>query len=345
MTDPSFSVLLQEQLTDAPQYIPLQQKFQVECQCTEQVRIPSNMKLPMEIPFGACAATEVKVATKEAGSGMTVEDVRTAVGNPLKISWAKVAYHHFSDWEGRTSAQVLGLPGGDIVEFINALDAFEEMTNTYVRDADCQRMLKKYLGQTTKISFYMMTDTSAVTQLATNTDIKNLDLRETPDATQKAKLLDALVLPEHNGCKFLRGMIMKPEDYDLRKGVPECAIKAFYEVLWNKDSVEGKKLRLVELDGVNSETAVVYVKTSAECTSQGVAPLVQPKSSDFSFFVIHEAAADVFRLELGNFMADLSEKVDVARLKDVMNANGQKYANRAVQNLAQGKPIYEVSII
>lgn len=338
---------LQESLVQASssKYIPIQQKFQVECQCTEQVRIPSNMKIPMEIPFGACAATEVMIATKEAGPGMTVEDVRTAIGNPLKTKWAKVLYHHFSDWEGRTSAQILGLPGGDIAEFINALDAFEEMTNTYVRDSDCKRMLKRYLGVSKKISFYMMTDTTAVTQLAKNTDIDNLDLRETPDASQKGKLLDALVLPEHNGCKFLRALITKPEDFDLRKGVPECAIRAFFELLWDKDSAEGKKLRLVELDGINEEKAVVYVKTSAECTSQGVAPLIQPKSSDFAFFVINQAAADVYRQELSDFMADLNEKVDSARMKDVMNANGQKYANRAVQNLAQNKPIFEASII
>jgi len=303
------------------------------------------MKLPMEIPFGACAATEVKVATKEAGPGMTVDDVRTAIGNPLKAKWAKILYHHFSEWEGRTTAQVLGLPGGDIAEFINALDAFEEMTNTYVRDADCKRMLKRYLGVTKKISFYMMTDTTAVTQLAKSTDIQNLDLRETPDASQVQKLLDALVLPEHNGSKFLRALITKPEDFDLRKGVPECAIRAFFSILWDKQSPEGKKLRLVELDGANTEQAVVYIKTSAECTNQGVAPLVQPKSSDFSFFVIHEAAADVYRGELSNFMADLNEKVDSARMKDVMNANGQKYANRAIQNLAQNKPIFEASII
>ena len=29
-----------------------------------------------------------------------------AVGNPLKITWTKIVYHHFSDWEGRTTAQV-----------------------------------------------------------------------------------------------------------------------------------------------------------------------------------------------------------------------------------------------
>ena len=90
-------------------------------------------------------------------------------------------------------------------------------------------MMKKFLGHTKKVSFYMMTDTTAVTQLARNTDIDNLDLRETPDQSQKGKLLDALVLPEHNGSKFLRAMITKPEDFDLRKGVPECAIRVSCE--------------------------------------------------------------------------------------------------------------------
>jgi len=332
------------QTGETPKSIPIQQKFQVECQCTEQVRIPSNNKLPMEIPFGVCAANEVLIANKESGSGMSAADVRTAIGNPLKVKWAKVLYHHFSDFEGRTSAQVIGLPGGDLAEFMNALDVFEEMTNTYVTDADCSRLLRRYLGYTKKVSFYMMTDTAAVTQLSSNVDIDNLDLRETPDGGQRGKLLDALVLPEHNGCKFIRSMLTSPEDYDVRRGLPECAIRAFFQILWDKNTPEGKKLRLVELDGVGAEKAVVLIKTSAECTNQGIAPLVQPMSSDHAMFVVHEAAADVYRMELSEFMADLDEKVDAARMRDSMNANGEKYLNRAIKAFAVGKPVFEATI-
>lgn len=299
----------------------------------------------MEIPFGVCAATEVKVALKEAGNGLSEDDVKTAIGNPLKVKWAKVVYHHFSDWEGRTTAQIMGLPGGDIAEFINCLDAYEEMANTYVRDADAVRLLRKYLDETSKISFYMLTDTQAVTTLAKNVDIDNFDPRQTPRSNERSKILDGLVLPENIGSRFLRGMVVKPEDYDLRKGLAESAIRAFYEILWDKQASSSKKLRLVEVDGPSREQAVVHLRTSSECTNNGIAPLIQPSAQDYAMYVIHQAAADVYRKDLGEFMADVSERVDASRMRDMMNANGEKYVNRAIQNLAYGLPIYEASIV
>jgi len=328
-----------------PKIIPLQQKFHVQCQCTEQIKVPSTLKIPMEIPHGVCAATEVKIATKEAGNGLSEADVKTAIGNPLKVKWAKVVYHHFSDWEGRTTAQILGVPGGDIAEFVNCLDAYEEMTNTYVRDTDASRLLRKYLSETQKISFYMMTDTNAVSTLAKNVDIDNLDPRQTPQGNERSKILDGLVLPENIGCRFLRGMVVKPEDYDLRKGLAESAIRAFYTLMWDKGSQESKKLRLVEVDGASREKAVVHLRTSSECTNNGIAPLVQPSSNDYAMYIVHEAAADVFRKDMAEFMADISERVDAARMRDMMNANGEKYVARAIQVLAYGMPVYEVSII
>merc|ERR1711974_238155 len=58
---------------EQPKVIPMQSPFQVKCVCTSVINVPSNMKLPMEIPFGKCAATEVTIAMKEDGTGMSPE--------------------------------------------------------------------------------------------------------------------------------------------------------------------------------------------------------------------------------------------------------------------------------
>jgi len=328
-----------------PTSIPMQQQFQVTCQCTSELQIPANLKLPMEVPYGVCAATEVDIAMMEGGTGLTSQDISTAIGNPLMITWASVLYHHFSDWEGRTSAQVMGLPGGDIGEFINAMDAYEEITLTTSRDSDCERLLRSYLDVTQKISFYMSTDTGAVTQLATAVDIANLDLREPPDASATSKLLDALVLPENQGCGVIKNMLMKPEDFGLRNGLVQCVIQAFFSILWDVSSPESQKLRLVELDGTEAEQAVVIVKTSSECTDQGIAPLVQPNINGNQMFVVHEAAADVYRAELCKFFSTQSEKVSAATMQDIMDASGEKFLNTVIQSLASGLPVFQASII
>eukprot|EP00300_Choanocystis_sp_HF-7_P027091 c32154_g1_i1.p1 GENE.c32154_g1_i1~~c32154_g1_i1.p1 ORF type:complete len:405 (-),score=76.25 c32154_g1_i1:38-1252(-) len=329
--------------------------FNVKCVCTATVNVPSNLKLPMEIPFGKCAATEVTIAMKEDGTGMSPDNVRKAFGNPLRAKWAKVKYHHFSDISGRTEAHILGIPGGDMAEFINALDAMEEMTNSLMTNADCKNHLQGFLKATAKISFYMSTDTQAVNLVSANVQMPNLDLRETPPDSEVGRLLNALVLPENNGCRVLRNMIMKPENYNLRSGLPQCAIRAFYEVLWDKQDESGRKLRLVELEGADSEKAVVKVKTSAACTDAGIHPLVQPKGNNVcdsngcgkSMFVTHQAAAGVLREEFANYFAVQDSRVDSQRMLEILNANGQIYENRAIEYLArsdQTLPVYEVTI-
>ncbi len=107
----------------------------------------------------AFASQHLQIAMKEDGTGMSPENIKKAVGNPLRVKWAKVKYHHFSDMSGRTQAAILALPGGDIAEFINALDAMEEMTNALMTNADCKNYLQAYMKYTSKISFYMSTDT------------------------------------------------------------------------------------------------------------------------------------------------------------------------------------------
>lgn len=333
----------------------MQSPFNVKCVCTSVINVPSNMKLPMEIPFGKCAATEVTIAMKEDGTGMSPDNVRKAIGNPLRVKWAKVKYHHFSDMSGRTEAAILSVPGGDIAEFINALDAMEEMTNSLMTNADCKNYLQAYLKVSSKISFYMSTDTQAVNLVSANVQLPNLDLRETPPDSEIGRLLNALTLPESNGCRVLRNMIMKPENYNLRPGLPQCAIRAFFEILWNKQDDAGRKLRLVELEGPDTEKAVLRVKTSAACTDAGIQPLVQPKGNNVcdstgcgrSMFVTHQAAAEVMRAELANFFAEQDSRADSQRMLEILNANGQIYENRAIEYLArsdQTLPIYDVTI-
>lgn len=357
--DPVFSARVDTSFLELqhmrPKVIPMQSPFNVKCVCTSVVNVPSNLKLPMEIPFGKCAATEVTVAMKEDGTGMSPDNVRKAVGNPLRIKWAKVKYHHFSDMSGRTEAFILGIPGGDIAEFINALDAMEEMTNSIMSNSDCKSYLQGYLKYTSKISFYMNTDTQAVNLVSANVQLPNLDLRETPPDSELGRLLNALTLPESNGCRVLRNMIMKPENYNLRHGLPQCAIRAFYEILWDKQDDAGRKLRLVELEGQDAEKAVVKIKTSAACTNAGIHPLVQPKGNNVcdqngcgkSIFLTHQAAAEVMRNELAEFFAERDSRANSQRMLEILNANGQLYENRAIEYLArsdQQLPIYEVTV-
>ena len=108
--------------------IPIQQKFDMKCMCSKEVTVPDSGKLPVDIPIGKCAATEIVVKQDETGTGMTLDEVKVHIGNPLKLQWAKVPKHHFSAVEGRTSHPILGTPG-DLGEWLIALSIYEGMTN------------------------------------------------------------------------------------------------------------------------------------------------------------------------------------------------------------------------
>jgi hypothetical protein len=62
------------------------------------------------------------------GIGYSQDEVRSIIGSPLFLSWTYIPEHHFSSIEGRTTAPILGIPGGDIAEFVNAIDVFEVKT-------------------------------------------------------------------------------------------------------------------------------------------------------------------------------------------------------------------------
>jgi hypothetical protein len=56
-------------------------------------------------------------------------------------------------------------------------------------------------------------------------------------------------------------VLIQPREYDVRPGLVQNVIRAFFTMLWDKNEPMGKKLRLVELDGVNQEKAVVKITT------------------------------------------------------------------------------------
>eukprot|EP00298_Acanthocystis_sp_HF-20_P008870 c17954_g1_i1.p1 GENE.c17954_g1_i1~~c17954_g1_i1.p1 ORF type:complete len:473 (+),score=164.37 c17954_g1_i1:122-1420(+) len=327
--------------------IPVGQKFFLNCACNQAIGMPLNGKFPFNMPRSGCAVTEVRVKLLIRGDPNSYQEpnIRDLMGDPLFLKWVNVQGHHFSSIEGRTDSPVLATPGGDMAEFINALDVFEEMTHTPLIESHCQWYLREYLKRTKKRSFYMATDTSATKMIQISTGFKGLNLREPPPPQDTEKVLEALLFPEHIGCAHLRGMIMKPEEYDLRPGLPQCAIRAFFRLLWNFKEPLGKKLRLVELDGKNMEKAVVKVKVSKGCMDKGLAPLITPRSSKGAIMLFHSQATTFMRTELSEFFTHYNRWIDAKKFKKIMDKNGLKYEEMAIWRMARtGRllPVFEV---
>jgi len=327
--------------------VPVGKKFKLQCQCNRNVRVPLNRKLPMQYPRGSCGGGDVKIKRLMTGVGMTADDIRDFIGPPIFLDFAYVKEHHFSTIEGRTDVPILATPGGDIAEFINAMDVFEEFIHTPLNDGHCVWFLRSYLHYTGKRSFYMATDTTATKMMGIDSKSKGIDLREAPPEAERQKIFDELTMPEHVGCAHLRAMMSKPHEYNIRPGLPVCIIKAFFRLLWDLNQPIGRKLRLVELEGVNNEQAVIKIRSSSACHKNGLSPLLKPRGAKGSLIVIHSQASTIMREELANYFARFNRWIDVKRFLKRMNENAMKYEELAIFRMARmgtAKPVYEVTI-
>lgn len=308
-------------------------------------------KMPIDIPFGKCASTEVFIKQEEDGIGMAQEDVRTHIGNPLHLQWAKIPKHHFSTIEGRTAHPILGTPGGDLAEWLIACAMYEGLVNKELAAADVERFFRIYLKATSKMSFYYSTDRKSTELLGRIMRIDRLDLTDTPaNEEEKALFLENVVLAGNLGSEHFKLLIERPNRYNTRKELVKHCIAAYFKVLWDKSAQPPiwQKLRLVTVEGHNQEKAFLKIKTAAECVANQVSPLIRPKGPEASAYVCHMQAVVAFRAELANFFADQDPKIDAAKMLESMNELGNRHLSKTIENVARTQqkklPIWEVTL-
>merc|ERR1711988_94057 len=69
------------------------------------------------------------------GDALEPQNIRSHLGDITSLEWAQIGQHFFSDIDGRSEEKILGTPGGDIAEFILALDVYQEESKSTVDQA------------------------------------------------------------------------------------------------------------------------------------------------------------------------------------------------------------------
>eukprot|EP00300_Choanocystis_sp_HF-7_P007434 c15294_g1_i1.p1 GENE.c15294_g1_i1~~c15294_g1_i1.p1 ORF type:complete len:315 (+),score=52.11 c15294_g1_i1:397-1341(+) len=291
--------------------------------------------------------------------GMSSSQVEAALGNPMNLQWVDVSKHHISDVSGRTPSKIIASPGGDIVEFINALNVFSELSGEPLENVDCQLYLEEFLKSSKKASIYLTTDVDQVQAIANALDIGNLDLTATPSDSVKDKLLNMLTDSANQGCLTLRMILLGPDRFRIRAAkattIPACAIRAFFNLLWDKKNDVSSKMRLVELEGESKERAILNVYSPLPCEAQGIMPLITPTSDKVcdsnscnqQMMVIHPLAATVMHAELADYFATKSDKVDQDGMVEHLKRNTERFVDLIVATAMRPTdriqlPVYEV---
>jgi outer membrane protein assembly factor BamE (lipoprotein component of BamABCDE complex) len=302
-----------------------------------------------------------KLISAKKSFGMNLAQVQKAIGNPLQQKWVQGTLHHYSDMSGRTEAEIISTPGGDIAQFINALNVYMDMTNIPVSNTDCHSLLQQYLKKTTKASFYYPTDDRAIDSIAQAMETSTLDLTQTPIGDNKDQIIKLLTDPLYQGSSMLRIMLQRPEAFHLRSAqsssLAACAVRAFFELLWDKDDPVSNKMRLVALEGDSAERAVVRVFSNLPCEAQGILPIIAPKSKKVcdnsgcnkQLFLVHPQAPAIMHDEMANFFASQSEHVQASRMLQILKLHSDAYEISAIASVLHPTeniqlPVYNVHL-
>ena len=101
------------------------------------------------------------------------------------------------------------------------------------------------------------------------------------------------------------------------------AIKAFFDLLWDKDDAIHEKFRLVELEGDDKPAAVVKIYAPEVCATQGIQPLIVPRGPtvcgnhlgcDREMLMIYPQAVDAMHKILADYFATQDGKIQVEPL-------------------------------
>jgi hypothetical protein len=124
-------------------------------------------------------------------------------------------------------------------------------------------------------------------------------------------------------------MLTSPKEMFVSAELPKQAIKAFFQLLWDKTNDVHKRLHLVVADGVHAEVAGVVLTTSEKCVKEAVNPAITPNGAK-SMFTMHLTGSDFLR----NQMIDSLVKGDAAGLKSVVKETARASIQRiAMQNM------------
>lgn len=297
--------------------------------------------------FG-CKVNSVYVKTSSPGNatGATIETsaLREAFSQVATLEWAHIMQTSLSTMDGRNDEKVLATPGGDMGEFIQAVNALSKVTGKTFTQEDVDEMMTSLLTSMTREKFSYTTDEKAYMRLAVNTGCRNLHIAEMGGMRRKkANLLERIGEPQHIGDAFIKYLAANGLALDLNPDYLSFSLAAFHNVLWTSPSKLSTKLCYLELKGPHREAALVTINTPSFCTDQGLSPMVsQQMTCNAPVMVHHPGAVKLYRRELVSILTDLHQ-ADAADVLALMNEMADGNLNKFWASFGAGLPEYSVT--
>lgn len=205
--------------------------------------------------------------------------------------------------DGRHTDCVVGAPGGNMGEFILLLSALERATMRILRRPQIQEIFSEFVAHFGR--FYMHTDQHALRWIASEFELKALKASDIVHVApeRRSELLDLLTTPQGVGCGHLKGMLMTPSRYDVRRKLVEDALASYFLTLWEYQ--DSATLHYEELHGDHDESEVIIFEADdAESLPEETRIPMVCKHQTVSRFVVHDAARRFLLVRAKEFIRD-----------------------------------------
>jgi hypothetical protein len=256
----------------------------------------------------ACRVDSVQVVMNQAGDEdkmvISAEDLQSSLSQTATLEWAHVNQFFFSSIDGRNNEKILGAAGGDMGEFIHALEAYSRVTGVTLSGEDVGNLLSRFLKVMSRSKFFYETDDRAYRRLALDTGCQNLHIATIGDRHKQNAIIAQLAtdsLPSYIGDPFINFLATSSNVTGVRTQYIVYALQAFHQSLWKTDGSQSS-LCYLEVKGRVDPKALIHVKTDGYCVDQGLAPLISSQLCAGQTFIDHTDAVKLFRRELVNLV-------------------------------------------
>lgn len=259
---------------------------------------------------------------------VTAEDLEAYLGQTATIEWAHVNQFFFASLDGRNEEKNLGTGGGDLGEFIQALESYTRVTGATFTYDDVTKVLDRYLGLMSRDKFFFETDERTYRKLAIATGCQNLKIAGIGDKRKRQAILDIYAqdnMSEFIGDPYVRFLAHNAEALEIRRDYITFAIQAFHHLLWT--SKHADKLCYTMVKGRLDPKALIQVKTPGYCIDQGLAPLISSQMCSGQVFIDHTDAVKLFRRELVQLIAQPGDNPQdvLAQFNTLAQGNLEKF--------------------
>lgn len=338
-------------------------RYNTACQCDDATAARIESKLNLTECF-APVRLRVKQEHFNKDRGLSKTMLLQLLGKPAdhRATIFEVKQNTLKDIDGRIQGPHLATPGGELSEFISALNEYERIIKQKLTYKEVSMLLRGWLDWSNRPPVVFATDLQSVEHLRKHLRVRgeagtvvDLDLVNPPD-DYKPGLRQDLRDGRNHGSRYIKALINSPTRFALRPQLAQDVIVAFFETMWdskterkNGQGLLSSQCKLDIVEGTaEQEKAWINFRSNRHCEHELKAPAFKGNTEVANVFINHPEAVQYVRHRLSQFFAHHASTlgIDVPALQFFLKfqRRGLRNLQMAAELLGRDVPFYHVTV-